>query len=741
MAKHSEDAAGINYFQRCWDLGYRNLLPVVPPGGGIPNAGKRPGILMPDGTTWIGKASKDFEATPKTIDEWHRMGASVGLNCNGTGFTGIDIDTLTPRWVDHIAGLAHEMLGPAPRRIGRSPKLLLPYNCPRDMRYAQVRFRDHEDRPVPIGKADRRLAPGLVESLAGEAKWFVAWGMHPQTRQAYSWPDGMPPRGELTSITLQQRDQFIEQLRIELPDAHRMAAGDGKAVPPERLRGDPRLVSEAIRAAPNDPEIIGYDKWVEMGAALRGAVGYSDGLELFQEWTDKAGFPQSGEGKATETAHRVFDSFDPTKLRLGADYIYHQAEKAGWQGFAAQWFVDRPEAEVDAPYESIFGGFEGDAAADGVVRLSATPWAWQDPLTFPPRDFLYGTHIVRRFASMTVAPSKVGKSSLATVDILAMVTGRTLLPRMRPKGALRVWYINGEDPLEELQRRILAAMLHYRITAADVGDRLFLDSGRSLRLVTAIEDRGGVKILRPLMEALVAEIRTRAVDVLVVDPFVSTHQISENDNNGIDMVLTEWIMAADTANCGIDFSHHARKASQGSDPDASVDAARGASAIVAKMRSVRALANMTKAQGKQLGLTTAYRDLFRVTDAASNLAPWVDDETEWLKRLNVDLGNGDHIAVVVPWSIANSDAGKGDAMAVLQALGSEAWREDAQARDEWVGNVVATALNLDLSEPDDKASVKRLIGKWIKEGVLERVHRFDKHRNKRWYVTARSVFD
>ena len=50
-----------------------------------------------------------------------------------------------------------------------------------------------------------------------------------------------------------------------------------------------------------------------------------------------------------------------------------------------------------------------------------------------------------------------------------------------------------------------------------------------------------------------------------------------------------------------------------------------------------------------------------------------------------------------------------------EALGAEAWREDVQARDEWVGNAVATALNLDLSEPDDKATVKRLIGTMIKE--------------------------
>jgi hypothetical protein len=612
------------------------------------------------------------------------------------------------------------------------------------MRYAQVRFNDSEGRPR-LATPARRLAPGLIETLAGEFKWFVAHGVHPQTRQPYAWPDGMPPRAELTSISLAQRDVFMEQLRIELPEALRLLSGSSKALAPEKLRGPLQLVAEAVRATPNDPEVIGYDQWRNMAIALRGAVDYRDGLELFEEWTNKAGIENP-----TEKAYRVFASIESSR-ELGADYIYHQAEKAGWRGFAAPWFDEHPQIEIEAPYESIFGPDANASAPSPRVTASA----YDEPETIPPRDFLYGWHIVRRFASMTVAPSKVGKSSLATVDVLAMVTGRTLLPRMRPKDALRVWYINGEDPLEELYRRFKAARMRYNLTIADLGDRLFLDSGRSLRLVVAIEDRQGVKILRPVISALVEELKARRIDVLVIDPFVSSHEISENDNSGIDMVMSEWIGVADAAGVGIEFVHHARKAAQGLDPDSSVDAARGASALVAKMRSVRALARMTKKEGKQLGLTTTYRNLFRVTDAASNLAPWVDDETEWLKLDNVDMGNGpadttdgssrwsegDHVAVVVAWSLSSNDAGKADSMTVVQALGTEAWREDAQARDEWVGHVVATALHLDLTEPDDKMTVKRLIGKWVKDGVLERVQLPDKNRIRRWYVKARSVFD
>ena len=190
-----------------------------------------------------------------------------------------------------------------------------------------------------------------------------------------------------------------------------------------------------------------------------------------------------------------------------------------------------------------------------------------------------------------------------------MVTGRTLLPRMKPKGALRVWYINGEDPLEELQ------------TAHRGGNAELWDHGggyrrsavRQQRAIAAAGDgdrgsEGGVQMLRPVIDGLIGG-ACGGCESTCWWSIRSFRRIrfKENDNTGIDMVMSEWIMTADAANCGVEFIHHARKAGVGPIPMQSIDAARGATSLVAKMRSVRALANMTKAQGKQLGLTTIYR--------------------------------------------------------------------------------------------------------------------------------------
>ena len=56
------------------------------------------------------------------------------------------------------------------------------------------------------------------------------------------------------------------------------------------------------------------------------------------------------------------------------------------------------------------------------------------------------------------------------------------------------------------------------------------------------------------------QIKEHAIDVLVVDPFVSCHEVFENDNPAIDMVAKEWSRVAELGSCAIHLVHHTRKA-------------------------------------------------------------------------------------------------------------------------------------------------------------------------------------
>ena len=57
------------------------------------------------------------------------------------------------------------------------------------------------------------------------------------------------------------------------------------------------------------------------------------------------------------------------------------------------------------------------------------------------------------------------------------MTSNLPLLGVRSKGPLSVWYWNGEDPLEEIVRRVMATALHYGLKHDQIG-RLFIDVGR-----------------------------------------------------------------------------------------------------------------------------------------------------------------------------------------------------------------------------------------------------------------------
>src|ERR1700733_10365984 len=158
--------------------------------------------------------------------------------------------------------------------------------------------------------------------------------------------------------------------------------------------------------------------------------------------------------------------------------------------------------------------------------VKATPFVWIDASKIPMRDWLYKPHYIRKFASLLLSSGGVGKSSTLIVEALAMVTGRDLL-NVQPDELLRVWYWNGEDPIEELERRFAAVNKHFNITQEDIGDRLFLDSGRTMPIVMAEESKGGLKIATPLIDGVIKTLQDNQIDVLIIDPFKSSHHVNE----------------------------------------------------------------------------------------------------------------------------------------------------------------------------------------------------------------------
>lgn len=361
----------------------------------------------------------------------------------------------------------------------------------------------------------------------------------------------------------------------------------------------------------------------------------------------------------------------------------------------------------------------------GTHRLP-TPFIWQDPSSLPRRPWVYGRHLLRKQVAVTVAPGGVGKSSLTIVEGLAMVSERELLGEWTAKG-LNVWLYNLEDPRDEMNLRITAAMQRHDVQPDEVEGRLFVDTGRERELCTAVQTREGVVIVKPEIEELAREIAERQIDVMIVDPFVSSHQAGENDNVAIDLIAKEWARLADRCNCAIELVHHTRKTNG---VEATSEDSRGGSALLAAARSGRVLNRMTADEREQAGIQpddlTTY---FTVTRDKSNLAP-VGKRT-WRRMVSVELANGESVGVAEVWEWPDTFDGftSKDLLAVQHAIEGKYPRYSDQSGADWAGVIVAEVLGLDAAK--DKRRIKRMIEAWLHSGALIKLQVNDETRRPR----------
>jgi len=383
--------------------------------------------------------------------------------------------------------------------------------------------------------------------------------------------------------------------------------------------------------------------------------------------------------------------------------------------------------------ERVAWGNGHDAAP--LSRFALAPYTWRDPRTIPPRRWLYGNHYIRRFISATVAPGGLGKSSLSNVESVSMATGRALLGGPAPK-RLRVSIWNGEDPLEELERRVAGILLHYRIDPSEIEGALFLNSGRETPIVIA-EKHGESIVVRPSAAEISREIREHGIDVMIVDPFVSCHGVPENDNGAIDRVAKAWAKIADETNCAIDLVHHVRKPANGGKAEFTIDDGRGAGALINATRSARVLNVMTDDEAQAAGVNPEDRRRhFRIDNGKASMQPPIDRAT-WCKLVSVPLDNGDDedpgdwVGVVTAWEMPGIFDGQtaADLPKVQAAIDGGEWAANVQAKN-WAGLAIGEALEIDASTEPGRTRVKRMLAVWIKNGALKQERKPDKKEGR-----------
>jgi len=423
-----------------WSLGYRSILPIKP-------REKVPGYKK--NGEWFNLGNwQHLYPTEQDTEAYRDWGAGIGIRCEN-GLLAIDADTLLQNLSDDIKARVEEKIGLLPLRVGQAPKLLFFCKTEPGYKHPNITFQGGE----------------LEVRTNGQ---FIASGIHPQTMAAYEWRRELPHIDDLPFVAPGVLDALWIDLRDALPGGRFTSSVNesGESPTQESLRGTLSAVKRAMQYIPND--YASRKVYLRMGYALRAALPDhpEEAFRLFEAWCEKWDDPKR-EGNDPETVRRDFATFTGER-KVGIGWLEAEANLRSGGRFAAERFHERIKPS----------------------GIDPTPYLFPEPSSIPVRSSLYAGHYMRKFLSATIAQSKVGKSTLVLAEALAMASGKPLLG-IQPAGKFRVWWWNGEDPHEELERRVAAAMKFYGLTREDVGDRLLVNSGREMPIILATQGKGG----------------------------------------------------------------------------------------------------------------------------------------------------------------------------------------------------------------------------------------------------------
>jgi hypothetical protein len=315
---------------------------------------------------------------------------------------------------------------------------------------------------------------------------------------------------------------------------------------------------------------------------------------------------------------------------------------------------------------------------------------------------------------------------------------------------LTVWYLSGEDPKVEIDRRIAAHCQWGNITLGDLSGRLYVDDKTTFQLFIGKSPRAAaISFDEASLTQFETAILQDNIDVVMLDPFVSFHSVPENDNGCIDAVVKRLALIAYRANCCIEISHHVRKPFQGQST-ITVDDARGGGAIINAVRSGRVINRMSQqelddanAGGKSI--TSDQRNSYiRLDRGKRNMAP--SDKASWFMIVSVPLPNGDNVQALEPWKFPEKrESTDDDARWVKNVLRNQQYRVDVRS-PEWLGVLLSQQFDRPISNETDKRVRKRnmtwintTLTNWVRDGVINTVENNDANGIKRMFYISGDI--
>ena len=374
------------------------------------------------------------------------------------------------------------------------------------------------------------------------------------------------------------------------------------------------------------------------------------------------------------------------------------------------------------------------AEIEAIPAVLFRPWVAIDPTTIPVPDFIYSDFYARGYTSLTVAPPKVGKSLLALAEAIDMATGIGFLHDC-PSEPRRVVYYNAEDDQDVMNNRVMSILTHYGINQSQIEGRLFATSGVGNDDFFMISGQQEGVINEALFVGIEKFCEEQQADCLIFDPLQDLSQAAET-NEVFRMLGQRLRKMANKTHVALGLVHHTRKLQAG--VAASMDDARGGSALRGSARFNRLLVPMSEKEGVDAGVEN-HRHFMRIGDMESNLAPPSADVNRWFEKVSVLTPNNSHVGAVVPWEYPDAFEGISPKLAaqVRTAVDSrnDPPRYDVRAKD-WAGEIVAEICGIEIenakgeANKSGKAKCVRLLKGWVKTDVLRTDVVYDKRAGR-----------
>jgi hypothetical protein len=270
---------------------------------------------------------------------------------------------------------------------------------------------------------------------------------------------------------------------------------------------------------------------------------------------------------------------------------------------------------------------------------------------------------------LTVAEPGTSKSTLALFDALVIASGEERIlrgedlvspERLHRPGPVIVY--DAEDPLDEMRRRLVAGQRAYGLTEMRHGIALWSGVGDDFLRIARRDRDTGILVPADGAALLMRRIRETGAVYVTVGPFAGLAEgLNENDAGDCDTVMTILVRIAAAAGVCINVIHHTSKS--GGVEAGSMNAARGSSAIAAKVRAMVTLNNLTTAEAQLYGVLAQDHVVMSYAKLSHGRKP---GGPIIFRRESVRVGNGCGL-ILDP-----SDADEMSPADFLQAQGDEA---------------------------------------------------------------------